>query len=102
MSDNNTVCVWAGLYIKEGCEDEFIKAANEVISRTREEKGCLRYELLRDVSEPTKFVFWEEYVDDAAFALHRESSYLRDFREIRARLVDRYLGVRSLKQFAER
>lgn len=92
------VTVWAALFIKENCVNEFIEAAKKVVELTRKEKGCLQYDLLRDIFEPTKFIFNEEYENDAAFEIHRNSEYLKEFREIRARLVEKYAGVRTLKE----
>ena len=47
------------------------------------EPGCTAYRLLRSRDDPDLFVFYEAYVDDAAFDLHRQSPHLAKFRQKR-------------------
>jgi hypothetical protein len=39
---------------------------------SRAEEGCLRFDVLRDQTDPCKFFFYEVYVDAAAVAVHKE------------------------------
>ena len=52
---SETVIVWAGLKIKPESVEIFERRAAEVIEQTRREPKCLRYDLLRDTSDPTVF-----------------------------------------------
>lgn len=47
------------------------------------EPGCLAYRLHRATEDPDLFLFYETYVDDAAFQVHRRSPHLAAFRQRR-------------------
>ncbi len=47
------------------------------------EPGCLVYRVHRSTKEPELFLFYETYVDDAAFELHRNAPYLAAYRQRR-------------------
>lgn len=49
------------------------------------EPGCLVYRVHRSTRDPALFVFYERYVDEAAFAAHRDAPHVAAFRERRAR-----------------
>lgn len=49
----------------------------------RSEPGCLEYRVHRATDDPQAFLFYETYVDDAAFELHRKSPHLADYRKRR-------------------
>ena len=44
------------------------------------EPGCLVYRAHRSIKEPELFLFYEMYVDEAAFDLHREAPHLAAYR----------------------
>lgn len=47
------------------------------------EPGCLVYRAHRSTTDPELFLFYETYVDDAAFEAHRQSPHLAAFRKRR-------------------
>lgn len=49
----------------------------QLIEPTRNEPGCLRYELHQNNSDPTDFAFFEEWVSDAALDAHLVSPHVR-------------------------
>lgn len=53
---------------------EHLAAARELImtfvAPTRDEPGCLQYELLDDLDDPDHVVILEEWADDASLAAH--------------------------------
>jgi quinol monooxygenase YgiN len=49
------------------------------------EPGCLVYRVHRSTDDPEMFLFYEMYVDDAAFELHRKAPHLAKYRERRER-----------------
>ena len=53
------------------------KALSDLIEPTRKEPGCLRYELYQNQQDLHKFVFVEEYVDEAAFDAHLATPYVQ-------------------------
>lgn len=74
--------ILARLFIKPEFRQAFKEHAKTIICKTREEKGCLFYNLLEDVLSPGEFMFHEEYADQVAMEAHLNSAYLQDFREI--------------------
>lgn len=47
------------------------------------EPGCLAYRVHRSTKDPELFLFYETYVDDAAFELHCRAPYLAAYRQRR-------------------
>ena len=70
----------ARLFIKNESIESFKKRSDEIIQKTRKEKGCLFYSLFQDVSSPGEFLFYEEYVNQDAMDIHSKSEYLKNFR----------------------
>ena len=56
--------------------DEVREALLALVEPTRAEPGCLRYELLQSLDDPTEFTFVEMFESDAAFALHAAAPYI--------------------------
>jgi quinol monooxygenase YgiN len=51
----------------------------------RAEPGCIAYRVHRSAHDPDVFLFYEAYVNDAAFDFHRSAVHLAAFRERRER-----------------
>ncbi|MEB3293899.1 MAG: putative quinol monooxygenase [Synechococcales bacterium] len=51
--------------------------ALSVIEPTRQEVGCLRYELYHNLQDPTDFTFIEEWESEAALDQHLQSPHLQ-------------------------
>lgn len=47
-----------------------------LIEPTRQESGCIQYELLQNQEDPTNFVFVEEWESDALLDAHLESPHM--------------------------
>lgn len=62
---------------KEGREADLEARLREMTGHTRQEAGCLAYVAHRAQQEPRKFVLYEQYLDQAAFDLHRASEYFK-------------------------
>lgn len=69
--------VSARLLAKPGEEDTIERAMREIVPASRAEPGCLAYIAHRDVSDPRRFMFYEQYVDEAAFQVHLASDHYR-------------------------
>ncbi len=102
MKKDKSVTVLAGLKIKPEFCEEFLERAKEVVTLTRKEAGCVRYDLVRDVFDSTAFYFIEEYVDDDAFQTHRVMPYMPPFRDFRAKVVAEYFGVSTFERISQR
>ncbi len=49
----------------------------ELVSATRTEKGCLRYELLHNQASLTDFTFVEEWASEADLEAHLKSEHIQ-------------------------
>lgn len=68
----------AELSIKAGMEADFEAVALELEGEVaRNEPGCRLYRLFKSPEEPGRYVFMEEYADQAAVDAHRASDHFR-------------------------
>ncbi len=57
---------------------EFKALALNLVEQTRQESGCIKYELLQNQSDSTDFTFVEEWVSDDAFDVHLKTPHFLD------------------------
>jgi quinol monooxygenase YgiN len=50
--------------------ERFIEVATEMCRHSRQEDGCDGYRVYADLEQPDRYVFVEEWVDDAALQRH--------------------------------
>jgi quinol monooxygenase YgiN len=67
----------ARLLAKPGEEDTVSGAMRAMVPLSRAEPGCLAYVAHQDVTDPRRFMFYEQYVDEAAFQAHTASDHYR-------------------------
>lgn len=80
----DTLTVVARLRAAKGKGDALAALLTEQVGVVRKaEPGCLAYRLHRSTKDPELFLFYETYVDQAAFDLHRKAEYLAAYRERR-------------------
>ena len=84
-----TFVVAASLRIKKKHLDEFKrrvkKHANNSVTR---EPGCVGFEVSVDKSDPRRFLFYEVYVDEAAFDKHMTYPFLKKHLNVTASMLD--------------
>jgi quinol monooxygenase YgiN len=79
-----TVAVVARIRAAKGKADALAALLTEQTAVVRkEEPGCLAYRLHRSTTDADLFLFYELYVDDAAFDAHRNAAHLAQFRRRR-------------------
>ena len=64
--------------------EEFLKVMEADCKGSREEPGCLRFDVIRDMSNPNRFFFYEAYVSAAAVDEHKAQPHFKlwsDFKE---------------------
>jgi autoinducer 2-degrading protein len=65
--------------------DAFLELATYDARNSREEPGCLRFDVLRHNDNPPRFAFYEVYKDEDAVKAHQQTAhYARWRREIEA------------------
>lgn len=75
------VTVIAYLTVPAGEEQGFLDRFPAIVQKTREEPGCINYDFHRSMTEPHRFVFYENYVDPAAFEAHLRQPYIEEWVE---------------------
>ncbi len=70
-----TVRVVARLVARPDAVDEARSVLTGLIEPTRAEPGCVSYELLQNVEDPTDFTFVEEWADAESFQAHLETEH---------------------------
>ena len=84
-----SVTLIAKLKAKQGCENDLEAAFHDMIKKVRAaEPGCLTYILHKSKDDPTMFVWYETYTDDAAFATHRKTDHMKEMGARIANLLD--------------
>lgn len=73
MSDLNVVAV---ITATPGSETEVREALTELVTATRDETGCLSYELFESASAPGTFVTIERWEDQGAMDAHMRSDHV--------------------------
>ena len=71
--------VFAQVFVKPESVATFKSIVPFLIKKTREEKGCLAYNLFEQTENPGLFVFVEEYLNQEALDYHFSSPYLAEF-----------------------
>jgi quinol monooxygenase YgiN len=63
---------------QEGNEDEAAATRVELAEATRKEPGCELYIPSQDPENPRSLIFYEQYVDKAAFEAHGASPHFQE------------------------
>ncbi|MDP6426881.1 MAG: putative quinol monooxygenase [Rhodospirillales bacterium] len=81
--------VAASLRIKKKHLSEFTKRvkrhANNSVTR---EPGCIAFEVSVDKDDPRRFLFYEVYLDEAAFDKHMAYDFLKKHLDVTAPMLD--------------
>lgn len=78
------------LRVKPGMVDQFVEAIGENSRASRrDEPGCLRFDVHRDVDDPNHFLLYELYADERAFTeAHRGAPHYQRWRAAVAELLE--------------
>ena len=69
------------VWVKPEHIDDFIIASTENHQNSIKEPGNLRFDLVQDAGESSKFVIYEAYESDAAAAAHKGTAHYLKWRE---------------------
>ena len=68
--------VIANNYVKAECVEEYLSIAKELVEKTNaNDAGCIKYELCKNVGDPTHFVMTEEWQDQASLDAHMKAPH---------------------------
>lgn len=73
------ITVIAKLKVKAGNEAAFEAAGREMISKVGSEPGTVTYILHKDLRDPTTFIYYEVYRDQAALDSHGKTDHMKAF-----------------------
>jgi autoinducer 2-degrading protein len=77
------------LQVKPDMRDRFLAAAeDDSTCSVRDEPGCLRFDVLRDQTDPNHFFFYEIYRDEAAIDAHRQMPHYARWTEAAEACLD--------------
>jgi quinol monooxygenase YgiN len=68
--------------VKPDKREAFKQGAAACIAATRQEEGCLLYDLHESISDPTRFVFVEQWTTREALGAHARTAHLKEWRKI--------------------
>lgn len=72
-------CVY--VQVKSGKINEFILVTTENHNHSVKESGNLRFDLLQDAQDPSKFIIYEAYESDEAAAAHKNTAHYFKWRD---------------------
>jgi quinol monooxygenase YgiN len=81
--------VIAYITAKVGCEDRVHRALLDLVALTRQEKGCINYDLHRSCESATKFVIYENWESPADLHTHAKAPHIQEFGRIADQLLER-------------
>ncbi|QUJ70438.1 antibiotic biosynthesis monooxygenase (plasmid) [Photobacterium sp. GJ3] len=73
---SSKITVVATLVAKENKTEILKNALSALIVPSREEDGCIRYDLHQSIENPAKFTVLEEYQNQSALDYHNSQPYL--------------------------
>lgn len=80
------VTIMATLSIKPGHEQRVLDLQHQYVADTRREPGCLRFDMHRDVANPSRFRIYEQFSDEAALQAHRQAPHALAWRKAMAEI----------------
>lgn len=67
--------------VKPEFVEQFIDATRENHENSVKEEGNLRFDILQDANDPSKFVFYEVYETEQAALAHKETAHYLKWRD---------------------
>jgi autoinducer 2-degrading protein len=88
--------------VKREVVDQFIDATVANCEASTRESGNVRFDLLRDAEDPTRFVIYEAYVDESAAKAHKDTPHYLEWRaKVEDWMAEPRRGVRYEGLFPE-
>jgi len=72
----------AQVFLKPDKVDAFLAATKSLIEKSRAEEGCISYSLYQDPQDKTRFLFFEEWKNQAAVDYHFATEHFQKFGEV--------------------
>jgi quinol monooxygenase YgiN len=88
-----TVTVLALAVAKKGSEEEVRKNLLSQVEPTRKEEGCINYDLHQSKDDPTKFMFYENWISKETLSAHAASAHIAQSRLKNEGLLERPIEI---------
>ena len=92
--------VVAEMQAKPGKEDDLRRTLQALIEPTRQEEGCVQYDLHVHSSNPGRFVFYENWTSQEHLDRHAASVHLQNFRAVSADLLAEPPRIETYRRIA--
>lgn len=90
----------ATVTVAAGTEEEFAAVCAANSRASLEEPGCLRFEVLQDADDPTRFVLVEAYRSEDDLASHKTTDHYKAWAEVANRVQVEPRSKRVYRQVA--
>lgn len=95
------VTVFAVAQAKSGKEGALEEALLTLVEPTRQEAGCINYDLHRHFDQPGKFAFYENWVNKAALEQHLTTPHFAAFRSRMDELISEPLQIELFEMVSQ-
>jgi (4S)-4-hydroxy-5-phosphonooxypentane-2,3-dione isomerase len=75
------VAVVVHLQVKPDSLDQFVTETKANARNSRQEPGVVRFDVIQQVDDPSRFVLYEVYLDDQAIEAHRATAHYAKWRD---------------------
>ena len=75
------------VHVKDDSIEAFKAASLANVAGSLAEPGITRFELMQQVDDPTRFILYEQYVDEAATQAHKQTAHYLTWRSAVADLM---------------
>lgn len=83
------------IHVIENALEAFLEASIQNAEASRQEPGVVRFDVIQQADDPTRFLLIEIYRDEAAPARHKESAHYLHWREtVEPMMAEPRQGVR--------
>ncbi len=69
------------VFVKEGHEDDFIKASIKNHEASVKESGNMRFDVLQCIDDPSRFLLYEAYESEEASKAHKKTEHYLEWRK---------------------
>jgi quinol monooxygenase YgiN len=76
---NKKITVLARIKAKSGMEKRVKQEALSLVAPTRQETGCINYDLHQNANDKSMFMFYENWMSKEALDEHLQKPYLKAF-----------------------
>lgn len=95
---SSSVFVVAHVYAKPENKDAMFALFEKLVAATREEPGCIKYDLHQDLSDETHFTFIEEWQSTEALQSHFQTSHFKANGAAIKDMIARPVQINQLKK----